>query len=202
MRIVLRKPVLFAGMAVALSACATAAHAKNDDSASVVVEATVAPRCQLAAGERDGDDTARIDRPTRIALGFSLDCNTPFRIGMSSRNGAMQLSGVGGDATSDDGFAVRMAYQVGLSFDTDARRNFSAGTCSSDTLSATSGTCAFYAARAGQGISPGERETAINRTGQITVEWRGEDADAPESGVRLAAGEFTDTITLVVGPRT
>jgi hypothetical protein len=180
----------------------TAVVAGDRDQASVAIEARIAPRCQLSATDRGDGNDLRIDRAARFSLGFLLDCNTPFRIGMASANGGLRLEGAAAGNDAADGFARLKPYRLALRFDTDSQPNFDAGSCAASQILASSAACAFFAARPGEGISPGERVTAINQPGQIQIEWQAEDAGAEGIAARLAAGSFSDTITLVIGPRT
>jgi len=170
----------------------------SSESLSIDVTARIAERCGISA--KRSIDTSKVpdlDTAQVLRFDFNIDCNTPFKIGMSSQNGALRLVGAeGNDPVAPDGFSVEKAYRVGLRVDTDADP-LAPYTCSSRDLTNAAGNCPFYGSRPGQGLSSGKR-TAIDREGTITVSWPAID----DTGRRRAAGEYRDTITVVVGART
>lgn len=168
------------------------------DRLTVDITATLVERCGLGAGSNPASAEGRIDRSETLVFSFALDCNTPFRIGVNSANGAMRMTGApaNNDRRAEDGFAVEKSYRVALSVDTDDGL-LDGGTCRSRDLTSNEGDCPFYGDRPGRGLSSREA-TAINRTGTLTVRW---DAEDQEEGARHAAGLFQDTLTVVVGPR-
>ncbi len=181
-------------------AFASAAHAKPKagDVLTIDVSASIAQRCGVEAHGQRSNDTGRIDRATSISFNFRLDCNTPFRIGVSAQNGALTLASANGAIRDAAGFQLSKKYTVGLSFLTDQNGLVDVGSCSSDSLGPTGSACQFFGAQPGQGYSPGRQVTAIGRDGSLQVSWSGEDNEP----VRHAAGEYQDALTIVVGPRT
>ena len=179
-------------------ASAPAAALAAPDSLSIHVTATVAQRCGITAGEHSSAPL-RIDQSQSFALGFDLDCNTPFRIGLSSRRGAMRLIAAPEGATDLDGFGIEKSYAVALTVATDSLGNVDAGSCMSHDLLDRQGTCPFFGhPRAQTGFSPGDHETAIQRHGQILISWTGDDGTAAR---RLAAGDYQDILTVEVAPQ-
>ena len=208
------------GAAVVLSSALimlpTVAHSRVRDNASAAVEVTadIAPRCDVEAqGPRSATDL-RIDWATRVQFDFRLDCNAPFRIGLATQNGGLRHAAAGSVAAGNganvgaldaDGFATILPYDVALRFDTDQAGWVDAGSCASAALISSAGGCRFYGRAAGEGLSPGARVTAIARTGTLAISWAGDGGDDPSGNparARLAAGDYADIITLVVGPRT
>jgi hypothetical protein len=192
--------------ALAVLPMAAQAGVRDNASAAVEVTADIAPRCDVEAqGPRSATDL-RIDWATRLQFDFRLDCNAPFRIGLATLNGGLrQVAAANAGALDADGFATMMPYDVALRFDTDQAGWVDAGSCASAALTSSAGGCRFYGRAVGEGMSPGARVTAIARTGTLAISWAGEDADGSggTSGrARLAAGDYADIITLVVGPRT
>lgn len=188
---------------------AAAAKAPDTNVLKIHVEASIAERCGIAALGSDDKDGGRIDRSSTVAFNFKLDCNTPFRIGVSADQGALAMvQGDGGDPQlgrggnpngfTAEGFATRKSYVASLRFNTDQDGLIDAGECASEDLTSRKGDCDFYGNRPGSGFSPGRKTTAIGREGSLTVSWRGEEAES----IRLAAGTYQETLTVVVGPRT
>jgi hypothetical protein len=195
--------MIFRATALAfLAATAFPASASADppvgSSLRIAVEASISQRCGIAALGPNSNDSGRIDEPTRIAFNFSLDCNTPFKIGVSAQNGALQLTGNAPAQLVTGGFASRKSYVAGLQFGTDQAGTVTAGECDSVSLMAASAACRFYGAEPGSGLFSGRDTTAIGREGQLTISWRGDDAEA----VRLAAGTYQEILTIIVAPST
>lgn len=164
---------------------------------AVEIRATIVERCGLSSHGNPTSAEGDLQRNERITFDFAIDCNTPFRIGVSSANGALRLAGApSGQDRTEDGFAVAKPYHVGLKVDTDSGI-IDAGTCRSDELTSAEKDCAFYGAHPGHGLSSGHA-TAIDRTGTLTVSWKGQG----DSGPRPAAGLYQDTLTVVLGPKT
>lgn len=187
-----------------LGVCSISANAKPHDAgmASTTLEiditAEVVGHCGIEAVGPRTNDNGRIDRASTVTFDFQLDCNTPFRIGLAAQNGGLRLDGAAPGATDAQGFAILKPYDVALSFATDQAGQVSAGSCAAAALNSSGSACAFYGAVPGDGFSPGEFVTAVQKNGALAVNWQGEDGDA----VRLAAGDYRDVITVVVGPRT
>ena len=197
------RPLLGSMLASALclaSVPVLAASPRNHSEAvlKVDISAQVVGRCGIEANGARTNDAARIDQPSVITFNFQLDCNTPFRIGLAAKNGGMRLDGAAPGENDAQGFAIVKPYDVALSFGTDQAGQVDAGSCAAAAISAAQPACAFYGAAPGAGFSPGELITAIQKDGTLAVSWKGEDGDT----VRLAAGDYRDVITVVVGPRT
>lgn len=186
--------------AVALSGTTAEAKAPDTQQLKIDIVARIADRCGIAAIGARSNDRARIDQAETVTFGFTLDCNTPFRIGVATRNGGLRLLGAKSDGsmTDDRGFGVQKSYQVGLSFMTDQDGLVDAGTCDAETLTAAAPNCAYYGGQPGDGFSPGRKTTAVHQEGKLEVYWNGDD----ESQARLVAGQYQDILTVVVGPRT
>lgn len=167
------------------------AHAQ--DAGSVLkldLHAELAQRCGIT---RNGADptSANLDQATVLRFGFLLDCNAPFRIGVSAQNGA--LAWIGG-ARADDGFAYSRDYAVSLDFETSGGA-IHADSCGAEEL-LTQGRCAFFGRNPGEGLSSGG-DIAAGQTGALVISWPADGGGRP----RRAAGVYQDTITIVVGVR-
>lgn len=185
-----------AALAAAVALLAAPAAAANDvDTVTIDVTARVAERCGIVAGSETAPTTVPdMTTAQTLTYGFNIDCNTPFRIGVSSQNGALRLTGAAGDRTGD-GFSTEKDYRVGLHVETDGAP-LDPEACSSRALVDGTGDCAFFGATAGSGLSSDER-TAISRHGTITARWA-----ADRGGeVRRVAGTYQDILTVVIGVR-
>lgn len=184
-----------AAFAVAATLLATPAGAKDVDAITIDVTARVAERCGIVAGSEQGSSSVPdLATAQTLTFGFTVDCNTPFRIGVSSQNGALRLTGAPG-ARTDDGFSTEKEYRVGLHLETDGAP-LDPEVCGSRALADSTGDCAFFGATAGSGLSSGQ-STAIGRRGTLTARWQ---ADAGGE-VRRVAGTYGDTLTVVIGVR-
>lgn len=181
------------------SAFAEVTDRGRSDGAKVDIEVTarVKERCGVSSNATRSTDAARIDQSTTLTFSFKIDCNAPFAIGASSRHGGLQK--VGADPRTTNGFAIVKPYDVNLVVETDSD-TMRSNRCASTAIAADgSGRgCEFFATAAGQGLSSRHR-TAIGRDGTVTVHWGNGDI---ENGRRLAAGQYQDVITVIVGVRT
>lgn len=183
---------------------ATAAHAAEalveqggeggNGKVAIEISAKVAERCGISGGAQEAGLAPRIDQAQSLTFPFRIDCNAPFAIGASSLHGG--LLKVGDNSAAKQGFAVLKQYDVSLAVETngDALRSQS---CSSRMLD-TSGDgkkCELFGRAPGEGLSS-QRRIATDRNGTVTVRWNGDDS---ENGRRLAAGQYQDVITVVVG---
>lgn len=187
-------------LAAALIPCgAAAAKAPEGKPLKIDIVAKIAARCGIAANGARSNDEARIDQAETVTFGFTLDCNTPFRIGVATQHGGLRLLGAeaDGSATDKQGFGVQKGYQVGLSFMTDQEGLVDAGKCDSEKLTSAAAQCDYYGASPGEGYSPGRQTTAVRQDGKLEIHWS-DDAGK----IRLAAGAYQDILTVVVGPRT
>jgi len=188
-----------AAMLTPQAAFADVSSNARSDGAKVDIEVTarVKERCGISGNTAHNAEGARIDQSTTLTFAFRIDCNAPFAIGASSRHGGLQK--VGADPRTANGFATIKPYNVNLVVDTDADTMRSARCASSSLAADGSGRgCEFFGTTAGQGLSSRQR-TAIGRDGTVTVQWDNGDI---ENGRRLAAGQYQDVITVVVGVRT
>lgn len=165
--------------------------APGPDLVTIEVSARVVDRCGFSVAPKNMTAAADLTVAQAIAFDFTLDCNTPFVIGVRSANGAMTHRG----APDASGFAFAKRYEVGLAVATSGA-GLAPLPCHSDTLTAdASARCAFYGSQVGEGLASGD-DTAIGKPGTLTVRW-----DDGGGGPRLAAGDYTDTLTIAVAAR-
>lgn len=85
-------------------------------SLSVDVVGHIPARCQLTPAAREADFGDILERGTGASAGgsaslsFELDCNSPARLTLLSRNGGLKFEGR--DASSDPDFAQLLSYQA------------------------------------------------------------------------------------------
>lgn len=170
--------------------CPQARGQATGSALSLDIDADLSQRCGIT---RDGTEPAPadLDRAATLRFGFTLDCNAPFRIGVSASNGA--LAWVGSEQP-DDGFAYRRGYDVSLDFET------SGGTIRTEPCNAEDlrrpGKCQFFGREPGEGMSSGE-DIAPGKRGALLISWPSDNGGSP----RRAAGTYQDTITIIVGVR-
>jgi hypothetical protein len=117
-------------------------------------------------------------RDQSAALGFTINCNTPFIYRLSADHGAMRLQGTG--AGPDDGHLQR-PYRVSLTSPVQGGGTLSAR-CDSATLgAAASGSCE---------ADSGDR-IAINKRGQILV-------NLPAGAEQPMEGQYTENMRIEV----
>lgn len=115
---------------------------------------------------------------------LGLDCNTGFRIRMSSANGALAAE------RPSRVFGNRLDYQVRFRVGTDAGSLEAA--CTASALK--SGGCPLFGPTPGAGgLSSGDA-VAIDEAGALTIDWV-----APTEV--LTAGTYSDTLTIVLEAR-
>ena len=177
------------------AAPATAASSRDSDSLTIDVKARIDEQCGIVASGPTSNNGADLSVATTVNYGFTLNCNTPFKIGVSSEHGGLRLTTAASDAVADNGFSVEKPYDVRLRVRTDGEA-MQPDDCSSEALVDRTGDCAFFGRNPGQGLSSGQR-TAINREGTLRVSWPAESNGGP----RRVAGLYQDTLTVVVGAR-
>lgn len=182
--------------ATALAGCviltAGVAHAQ-DGPVTIEVVSEVPPRCGFAGGELAGQMPLRdLERSARFDIRIGLDCNTPYAFGVVATHGL--LTNLTARSGGSGGYAYTKRYSVSVALHTDQGTVRSDACISSDLV--LGGTCMFAAASVGSGFSSGEG-ISVDRDAVLTVEW----VDQSTMANRLAAGQYQDTLTMVVGPR-
>jgi hypothetical protein len=151
-----------------------------EDHVAIELRGRIEPKCSLSemGGRLIFTIGADRGRDQSAALGFTINCNTPFIYRLSADHGAMRLQGAG--AASDDGH-LQLPYRVSLSIPTENGGTVSAQ-CGGEALrSAVAEDCA---------IDSGDR-IAINKRGQITVK-------LPAGAVQPMEGQYTENMTIEV----
>lgn len=180
---------------------ATSALCASDvnDEVRVKVQATITPRCGFESEPVDPTGKPDIEANTTIEIPFQLDCNTPFRIAVQSTHGALRHIGtpVQAGSAETNGFAYTKGYDVGLTLGTSAGPRTPAD-CRSEQLraGAQSQRCEFFGTAPGEGYSS-VNDISVGQSSSLTVKWSGTGA-----GPRHLAGDYQDTLTIFVGPRT
>ena len=186
---------LFARFYILPAVCAASwafaglACAQSTDGVEIVVSATVAERCGFAPG---GPSTLNVAVDLEEAhsqnLALRLDCNTPFQVTAKSEAGRLTNRSASDDLS---GYAFTKAYGFSIELDTDAGK-IRSGRCLSSTL-VDGGDCVL-AQPGGLGSGDG---VAIGRDATLTVDWPAQTT----LGRRLAAGDYSDTITISIAAR-
>ncbi len=174
-----------------LLAAAPSAYADNSASSTLTVDltGTVRARCGFKTPPPTTVSVADLTVAGSLNEAFVLDCNTPFRLRISSQNGQLDLQHA--PASTPAAFGQSDPYQVEVKFSTDVGDVDE--TCASTALQSRKGGCDFYGDHSGQGVSSG-KGVAIGGQGSLGVSWT-----APTS--TLAAGQYGDTLTITVEAR-
>lgn len=159
-----------AGFAVTLVAAASPVKA---DSLTLVATGTIAGGCSVDKSA-DFPSTNNFSAAGTAQAGAAVDCNTPFNIRALSAKGAIKTS-----APASPGVGNSVPYSFGLNVALQGNTT-AAVSCTSAQMAANS--CV---------LSSGNK-TANRKTGTLTVQW-----NAPAT--KLAAGAYSDTITLSIG---
>ncbi len=190
-------------MFTALKMCATAVAGCGIFTANVVsaqegpitieVIGEVPTRCGFASSEPIAQlPTLDLEQGARFDIRIRLDCNTPYAFGVVATHGL--LTNQTAQRYTSSGYAYSKPYSVSVALQT-SRGTVRSDACMSGDL-VPGGRCAFAAAAAGSGLSSGDG-ISIDQDAVLTVEW-GDQSAMPN---RLAAGDYQDTLTMVVGPR-
>lgn len=177
------------GAAAAICLFAGSVQAQAADGVDIAVTATVAERCGFTLGAAAALDVATdLEDAHSQDLALRIDCNTPFTI--SARAGSGRLVN---QSASDDqsGYAFDKTYGVSVKVDTDAGQ-IQSGRCLSTELR-DGGDCILSQPN---GLGSGDG-VAIRRDAVLTIDWPSQTT----MGRRLAAGQYSDTITLTIGAR-
>jgi hypothetical protein len=181
-----------ATLLIALAGGAGSAAAQ-DGSVEIEVSAVIPERCGFAPSTPPLLRSAPTDLEAAqtFSVALPLDCNTPFAVGLVAERGALTNT----TGTPDQsGYAFAKTYGVRVTLDTSVGSIQSARCLSSDVVAG--GTCEFATSMPGRGLESGQ---GIATPGEVTltIDW----PDQSTLTQRLAAGDYSDTITVVVGAR-
>lgn len=180
-----------AALGVAAAAClfAGSVNAQSAEGVDIAVTATVAERCGFKPGAVGTIDVATdLEDAHSQDLSLRIDCNTPFSISARATSGRLV-----NQTASDDrsGYAFDKTYGLSVKIETDEGQ-MQSGRCLSTELR-DGGDC-ILAQPNGLGSGDG---VAIDRDAVLTVDWPSQTT----LGRRLAAGRYSDTVTLTIGAR-
>ncbi len=136
----------------------------------------------------DAQRRRRSGRSTLSKLGAAPRLYTPFQVTAKSEAGRLTNRSASDDLS---GYAFTKAYGFSIELDTDAGK-IRSGRCLSSTL-VDGGDCVL-AQPGGLGSGDG---VAIGRDATLTVDWPAQTT----LGRRLAAGDYSDTITISIAAR-
>ncbi|MCS6622533.1 hypothetical protein N0B44_06405 [Roseibacterium beibuensis] len=179
------KAAACAALAVALGA-ASPVLAENGpaDSLAFGIIGEVQQRCGFKSAPAPSLAIGDLGEAGSAVLPLAVDCNTGFRVRMTSANGSLKAQ------RPSSMFGNDLDYQVRFQVGTDAGSLESA--CAASAL--RYGGCALYGPTAGSGgVSSGDA-IAIDETGALTIDW-------PAPSEVLTAGAWSDTLTIVLEAR-
>lgn len=176
-------------VAVAIPAFPGAARAQTSDGVEITMTATVSDRCGFAPGAAlTLNASSDLEEAHSQILALRIDCNTPFAVSAKSEDGRLTNRSASDDLS---GYAFDKVYGLSLDLDTDVGQVRS-GRCLSTDLVA-GGNCVL--ARPG-GLGSGDG-VAIDRDAILTVDWPAQST----LGRRLAAGDYSDIVTISIAAR-
>lgn len=154
---------------------------------SVTATGTIPSACTLALASNFPSSLDLASSGTSNATA-TVNCAQGFKINAQSANGAIQSS-----ASASANFTNSLPYSLTLSVPVESGTpNPISATCASSSLSAGQSSCAL--SPAGAGLSSSGR-ASIDRTATLTIAWT-----LPALPTHLAAGRYSDTITLTITP--
>ncbi|MBU1385710.1 MAG: hypothetical protein KJ916_12775 [Alphaproteobacteria bacterium] len=178
-------------LAAAGLALAAPAAAQSTGSVEVLVSAVIPERCGFSPAVRSASPSADLEQAQTLNFVLPLDCNTPFAVGISGEHGGLlNLT----SAPDRSGYAFTKTYGVRLTLRTSEGEVRSERCLSTDIM--IGGSCAFASDQPGRGLGSGSGVAAPGDV-TLTIDW----PDQSTLNRRLAAGDYSDTITLVVGAR-
>lgn len=169
-----RFPVL--GIGVLLFTAALPDRAVPQD-VTIDLAGEIPASCQLS-GMQSAYNLGAITERGSASIPFQVRCNTPFAFSATSRSGALTVQS---QTTPPAGFTAVIPYSVVSTIPTNL--GVITGTCASTALKAGATTCSFP--NSGQGV-------AFSGDALLALSWQ-------VNAIPLA-GEFTDELTLSVGP--
>jgi len=166
----------------ALSICALGApEVGQADVLTITAKGTIASSCSVGVQQAFG--VANFNAAGSAGAQALVNCNTGFRINVTSANGAAKTANV-----TSNGFTNSLPYSVKLDLPLDDNSTVSA-TCASSALVSGQSSCALSPAN-GTGLSSGGK-TAINKIAALTATWT-----LPAQP--LVAGSYSDTLTVSI----
>lgn len=185
------QPVTAAVLVAAGLAFAAPAAAQSGASVEVLVSAVIPERCGFSPAVQTARQATDLEQAQTLNFTLPLDCNTPFAVGVSGEHGALiNLT----SAPDLSGYAFEKTYGVRLTLRTSEGVVRSERCLSTDIM--IGGDCAFASDQPGLGLGSGSGVAAPGDV-TLTIDW----PDQSTLSRRLAAGDYSDTITLVVGAR-
>jgi hypothetical protein len=181
------------GLAILGVLGSAAPAAAQDAGVDITVSAVIPGRCgfsRIAPTPLRGV-TPDLETAQTFSVSLPLDCNTPFAVGVRGEKGRL-VNTTG--APDGSGYAFDKSYGVRLTLET-SDGDVRSGRCLSDQIVA-GGNCDFASDQPGRGLGSGSGIAAPGGV-TLTIDW----PDQSTLNQRLAAGDYSDTITLVVGAR-
>lgn len=182
----------FVLLALAAGLAVSTPVAAQDSSVDILVSGAIPERCgfaRLAPAQRS--ITPDLETAQTLSFSMPLDCNTPFAVGVTAERGALTNITSRPDGS---GYAFSKVYGVRMTLDTSAGAVQSARCASTEIVAG--GSCAFASDQPGRGLGSGGGIAAPGGV-TLTIDW----PDQAGLSRRLAAGDYSDTITVVVGAR-
>jgi spore coat protein U-like protein len=173
-------------LAAVMAAVALPVCAQSTDGVEIVVSALVTERCGFTSGPPLAlNAAADLEDAHSQSLALRVDCNTPFSVSARSEGGRLTNRSASDDRS---GYAFNKVYGLSLEVGTDVGV-IRSGRCLSTAL-VDGGDCVLAQPGglvSGAGVSIGGDAT-------VTVDWPSQSL----SQRRLAAGDYSDTVTISI----
>ena len=179
--VVVRLAVLTAAGIVTAPAQAGSIPSNLQPSIRYPISGTISAACALAQNGNSAevidlaDPTDNTPRARDVSLPFSVACNAPVRVSMTSSNGGLRFAGL---PTSDPEFTAMVRYRATVFLPGPGE----ALSCASQAMDIAAPDCSAHT-----------REPVTSGSGQILVRTQASDA-------LLQAGSYRDRVTLTVTP--
>lgn len=156
------------------------------DVVTVTASGTVAASCSMSANQSFG--TPNLSTHGSATAQATVNCNTGFRLTALSANGA--IKNITSPTTPPAGTVNAVPYTLTVGVLLDNSTTVTSPACNSSSLVAGQSSCSLSPANT-TGLSSGGK-SSTNRAATLTLAWA-----APTS--MLIAGDYADTITLMIG---
>ncbi len=171
----------------------------NTGTLTLNVTATIQAACEFnGAGPSGSYAVPNLHAAWTNAFNFSINCTTPFRVGIVSANGALVVPSV----SPPTGYSASAPYNVDLHLVGDSALSADSGLCDASNLLASAGGVACNGLRGpsstSQGLRLGGTSTSTGNTSSVTV-------SAPAyagSGLLVGSSAYADTLTVTISATT
>lgn len=172
--------------------------AENTGSIGVPVTASIQSACEFGGSGPSGSYAVPdLSATWSNTFNFTVSCTSPFRVGIVSTNGALQVPSV----TPPTGYTAAAPYNVDLHLVGDSSLTADSGLCAVSNLSATSGSSSACSSLRG----PSSSSQGLRLGGPATGETSSVTVSAPGytgSNLLIGSSAYADTLTVTISATT